>query len=307
MYKPLGLCLNDFDLSYNQQTGLYELIHLQGPPISTDRYDATVLETTYGFATSKDLVNWEAHPQVFGIHDVDNVFDNSAIWTMKTVHSKDGERFMFYTGVCYETYFYQAIGLARFDAEKLIWQRISDRPVISADPRRYQTTGAMAWRDPYVVYDEELGQYTMFIAARDNKFEVPFNGCIATASSTNMKDWTINDPLISPGQYTEMECPVYLHRGDYHYILVSISDTRQIHVFRSDEIYGEYVEIEPLLEPYCYAPRVIAYQGRDVLLHTQWIERRNDVGQMVWSRGYLADPKELHQDENGGLYVTPMT
>ena len=59
MYKPLGLCLNDFDLSYNPHNNVFELIHLQGPPISTDIYDATIHETSYGFATSQDLVNWQ--------------------------------------------------------------------------------------------------------------------------------------------------------------------------------------------------------------------------------------------------------
>lgn len=306
MYRPLGMCLNDFDVSYNPHKEQFELIHLQGPPIANTYYDAVTMETSYGHAVSSDLVNWRARANVFGIDESGDAFDDSAIWTMHTIFSPDfSQRYMFYTGLTRAQYFKQQIGMAVYDFAAESWERVDENPVVSADPRWYQQDGKMAWRDPYVVYDEEEARYVMFISAKQKDIAVDKNGCIAYATSKNLKDWQVHPPLIAPQTYNEVECPVYFKKGDYHYILTSISDDYRVHVWRSQNFLDGYEEIGCLTEPYHYAPRVLSYNGHDIVLHTRWIERPDKDGNPVWSRGYLDDPQLLVQDEGGLLSLTP--
>lgn len=306
MYKPLGVCLNDFDVSYNPHKDYFELIHLQGPPIATPYYDATIMETSYGHAVSSDLVNWRARANIFGIQEDQTAFDDSAIWTMKTIYTENNtKRYMFYTGVTRAQYFKQEIGIAEYDFASESWNRHDGNPIVRADNRWYQTDGKMAWRDPYVIEDAENGRYIMFICAKQKDMDETKNGCIAWATSTDLYKWEVQPPLITPGCYDEVECPVYFKKGDYHYMLASVSDEHRVHVWRSTSFLSGYEEIDNLTESHDYAPRILSYKGHDIVLHTKWIERPDKDGNMVWSRGYLDDPKLLEQDENGNLSLAP--
>lgn len=304
MYKPIGLCLNDFDVSYNPHLDRYELIHIQGPLISQDHYDATILETSYGFATSKDLVHWQSCPNAFGISEESNVFDNSAVWTMHTVYTNDyNTRLMFYTGVSKEHYFQQKIGLAIYDFRSRQWVRHSSNPIVEADPQYYQVEGEMAWRDPCVVYDSNTKQYVMFIAAKDTHQDLSVNGCVGLATSQDLYNWTVHSPVLSPGIYEEVECPVYYYKAPYHYLFLSIGEEKRVTVWRSKSMLEGYEECGYLLDQNEYAPRVINHNGEDLLLHTRWVERDSPVGQKVVSRGYLDVPRRLLQNEDGTLYL----
>ena len=303
MYEPPGLCLNDFDLSYNSRTGKYELIHIQGPRVANTEYDAAIMENTYGFAVSDDLVNWETQPPVFFTSKNGPAFDDSAIWTMQSFQATEDDRYLFYTGVSAKPYFQQKIGRAVYDPTRGEWQRGKVNPIISADGEWYQTEGFMAWRDPYVVRDEGNDRYVMFISAKRKDQVEQVNGCIGWAVSDNLKDWIIQPPLISPGCYYEMECPVYYRRGDYHYILVSVSDTRRVHVWRSRSFLSGYEEDGFLTGTHEYAPRIVPFEGRDVLLHTHWVQREDSTGETVWSRGHLSDPRVVKQDNEGRLFL----
>jgi sucrose-6-phosphate hydrolase SacC (GH32 family) len=286
-YSPKGMCLNDFDVF--KLDGLYHLIHLQGPPIFP--FAAEYLETSYGHAVSDDLINWKPQAPAFGIAEYPN-FDDSSIWTMKVIEQKN-TLFMFYTGVCRDYYFRQQIGLAISEKESINWKRYKKNPILSADPRYYQTEEDMAWRDPYVIYDEKKKQWVMYLCAKEKNGEKDKRGCIGLAISKNLFDWEIKKPVIAPRLYKEMECPVlYKSKGQY-YMFVSISDDRMIHSYQSSSLYGPFDHSGTIASPYNYAPRIIKDNNGDlVLLHTiakRW--NNNDKGEIM--RGYLAQPKRL--------------
>jgi hypothetical protein len=262
-YAPPGLCLNDFDLIKLEDQ--YHLIHLQGPPIYP--FDATYLESSYGHAVSNDLISWETKAPVFGIASPKH-FDDSGIWTMH-ITPYENKLWMFYTGLSNQKYLYQQIGLAISELENgPNWMRYKSEPLVSADPRYYQVDDDMAWRDPFVIYDPEDNIWIMYIAAKTKEGDKRRRGCIGTATSTNLVDWVVKPPVISPAKYFEMECPVIFKHNNFIYIFVSISDTGNI----------------PLL------------------LHTvprRW--QHEDGGELM--RGMLAEPKKLLFDDKGYPYL----
>jgi sucrose-6-phosphate hydrolase SacC (GH32 family) len=292
-YAPPGLCLNDFECI--RLGDLFHLIHLQGPPIYP--FDATYLESSYGHAVSKDLISWESKPPVFGISSPPS-FDDSAIWTMNIVQHEN-RLWMFYTGLSHEVYFRQQIGLAISDKiDGTGWTRFRSSPIVSADPAYYQTEGDMAWRDPYIVFDEERNCWLMYIAAKTKRGRKSTRGCIGMAVSTNLIDWEVREPIISPSQYGEMECPVMYRSGDDWYLFVSISDDRRIHTYHARNSVGPFNYLGALAPPNNYAPRIaVLSDGDPVLLHTvsrRWQHQDNGAPM----RGMLAQPKRIIFDDS---------
>ncbi len=292
-YAPPGFCVNDFDLY--EKDGMYHLLHLQGPLVYP--FDATILETTYGHATSPDLINWTTQAPVFEISHKDN-FDNSAVWTMRVLEHH-GKGYMFYTGVAREPSFYQSIGLVT--CENLAtprFQRYTEKPILTTDTKWYQTTGKLAWRDPFVVRDERHDQWLMFIAAKEKDVPEDRNGCIAIATSDDLLTWQCGSPLITPRKYSEMECPVYFTHDNKHCLLVSISDDSSIHLFEASDLHGPYTETGIIAPKHCYAPRLIRDKdNRLLLVHTvpRKYKSKNDGDLM---RGYISQPKEVSWIDN---------
>jgi beta-fructofuranosidase len=183
--------LNDFAVLEGDDG--WHLLHLQAAPVSP--FDAAAQETSYGHAHSTDLVRWEPCAAVFGIAPPGR-FDDSAIWTMSTIDHPEGGLYMFYTGVCNRPHpATQAIGLAwspRRDGTG--WRRARPEPVCTADPRWYRTDAHQAWRDPFVVRDDESGEWVLFVAARESGLPPALGGCIATAVSTDLTSWAVLPP-----------------------------------------------------------------------------------------------------------------
>lgn len=297
-YKPLGLCMNDFDaLKVND---LYHLIHLQGPPIYP--FDATCLETSYGHIVSKDLIKWEPKPPIFGVSDQPH-FDDSGIWTMHIIHHNK-KYWMFYTGLNHRTHFQQQVGLAISEDSLLEkWKRYSEESIVSADPRYYQTEEDMAWRDPFVIFDEKRNLWLMYIAAKHNSGPKETRGCIGLAVSEDLINWEVKPPVVEAREYFEMECPVVHFINDAYYMFVSVSNDYRVYSYKATGPLGPYEPLGVLTQPNDYAPRIIQdNKNKWVLLHT--VKRRwknEDSGEFM--RGMLAQPKHLKFDEKGIPYL----
>jgi beta-fructofuranosidase len=78
------------------------------------------------------------------------------------------------------------------------------------------------WRDPFVFWNEEAGQYWMIVAAR-LKGDGPSRrrGCSGLCTSTDLVHWDVREPLYAPDLYFTHECPDVFRMGDWWYLLFS--------------------------------------------------------------------------------------
>ncbi|MET7895200.1 mucin-1 [Streptomyces mirabilis] len=292
-YAPPGLCVNDFAL-LRDEDGTYAVLHLQGP--WTPEFDHLRMETSYGRATSTDLVRWQPQGTAFG-NGLPGRFDQQAVWTMHPFRHGAGMA-MFYTGVFDLTpggWPLQSVGLAHSDrTDGTGWRRHGTGPVVEADPRWYRTGERMGWRDPFVVRDDASDGWVMVVCASDASLPVEVSGCVALATSDDLEHWTVHPPLISPGDVDELECPVLERLDDGSWLLLgSIGQTRGFEAWTAPSLRGPWTRRGPLGPTGSYAPRVIAApDGSRVVLHTT--PRRVDLADTgERCRGMLAQPKSL--------------
>lgn len=290
-YAPPGLCVNDFAVM--SDGGLYTVLHLQGP--WTDRFDHLHMETSFGRATSTDLVAWETKDTAFGV-GLPGRFDQQAVWTMHPFPYGDGLA-MFYTGVeglTAGSWPLQSVGLAFSDRrDGTAWRRHGTGPVVRADPRWYRTGEAMGWRDPFVVRHDEGTGWAMVVCASDASLPLEVSGCVGFATSPDLTHWQVHPPLLSPGDVDQLECPVLERTADGWLLFGGLGSAGWFDAWSAPRLEGPWERLGPVGPPGAYAPRVItAPDGARVVLHTA--PRRvglRDSGALC--RGTLAQPKVL--------------
>lgn len=157
-----------------------------------------------GHAVSRDLVSWERVVDAL-VRSDPPAFDDLATWTGSIVRHPDGRWFMFYTGVSLTPSGanIQTIGYAT-SVDLMTWQK-APSPVLSADPRWYETFAHGLWhdeafRDPWVFADPSGDGWHMLITARANHGETFDRGVVGHAWSEDLLEWELREPLTSPGQ-----------------------------------------------------------------------------------------------------------
>lgn len=77
------------------------------------------------------------------------------------------------------------------------------------------------WRDPRIVYREELGEFWMFLAARV-KAGHSQTGCVGLCVSKDLKTWEYREPVYYPERFNgACECPDVFRMGDWYYLIFS--------------------------------------------------------------------------------------
>ncbi|MBE0699389.1 MAG: family 43 glycosylhydrolase [Anaerolineaceae bacterium] len=99
----------------------------------------------------------------------------------------------------------------------LEWHKLPE-DTFFAPPDQYE---ANDWRDPFVFWNEEAGEYWMLLAARLKNGPERRRGCTALCSSPDLKQWTVREPLYAPGLYYTHECPDLFRSGGWWYLVFS--------------------------------------------------------------------------------------
>lgn len=77
------------------------------------------------------------------------------------------------------------------------------------------------WRDPRIVYREELGEFWMFLAARVNEKHSQ-TGCVGLCVSKDLKKWEYREPIYYPSRFNgACECPDVFRMGEWYYLIFS--------------------------------------------------------------------------------------
>jgi beta-fructofuranosidase len=208
-----------------------------------------------GHAVSRDLMEWEILPDALA-PSLEPAFDSWTTWTGSTVKADDGSWLMFYTGSAREDGgLVQRIGVARSE-DLLVWTKLSE-PVLEADPRWYETLEGgswpdQAWRDPWVFRRPGHEGWGMLITARHRTGEPFERAAVGFATSENLHEWTVREPLSEPGhgfgqyevlQYAEVDgVPILLFCCGWR----ELSERKLVEVGKIDATYS--LVVDPTLE-----------------------------------------------------------
>ena len=158
-----------------------------------------------------------------------------------SVIEREGRFHIFYTG--HNSHFYhtgkpvQAV-LHAVSPDLRHWEK--DTEFADFAPEGYEPDD---WRDPFVFWDEEAGEYGMLLAARRTDVRPSRNrGCVALAASPDLHTWEVRAPFWAPDEYFTHECPDLFRIGDWWYLVYSTFSERSVTHYRmSRSLHGPWL------------------------------------------------------------------
>ncbi len=182
----------------------HHVFYLQAPKSLIDP-ELRHRNPSVGHAISTDLNNWTVLPDALAPSE-SPAFDSWTTWTGSVVRADDGKWWMFYTGTSREDGGdVQTIGAAVSD-DLNSWQKLSNQPLVQADPTWYEKLDKTiwhdeAWRDPWVFrFPGNDETWHMLVTARAKDGDPRTRGVMGHATSQDLINWQVQPPLSSPGQ-----------------------------------------------------------------------------------------------------------
>ncbi len=77
------------------------------------------------------------------------------------------------------------------------------------------------WRDPYVFWNDEKGEYWMLVTAAVPIGPHRQKGCIGLCTSKDLENWEYREPFWAPGSSRPQEVPDLFRMGDWWYLVFS--------------------------------------------------------------------------------------
>ncbi|MCR2803569.1 glycoside hydrolase family 32 protein [Paenibacillus soyae] len=133
-------------------------------------------------------------------------------------------------------------------ADLMNWTPIPE-DTFSADDQIYELSD---WRDPFVFWNQEEGQYWMLLAAMA-KGPSSRKGCVALLTSQDLRKWAYRQPLYAPNLHVGAhECPDMFRLGDWWYLIYSNYTDR----------FGTFYRMSRSLDGPWITPKVDTFDGR---------------------------------------------
>ncbi|HET6486204.1 MAG TPA: glycoside hydrolase, partial [Spirochaetia bacterium] len=181
------------------------------------------------------------------------------------------------------------------------WRKVPE-DTFYAPAGRYE---AHDWRDPFVFWNEEAGEYWMLLAARGTAGPPRRRGCTALCSSRDLRRWEVREPLWSPGLYFTHECPDLFRMGDWWYLLYSTFTERFVTHYRmSRSLRGPWLvpESDTFDGRGLYAAKTAGDGNRRFLFGWNATrDKESDTGAWQWGGSLVVH--ELTQRPDGALAV----
>lgn len=163
------------------------------------------------------------------------------------------------------------------------------------------------WRDPFIYRDSRYNQYGMLLAARVKAGPSRHRGCVALATSSDLKTWKVQQPFWSPELYFTHECPDLFQIGEWWYLIYSTFTEKCVTHYRmSSTLDGPW--IAPPDDQFdsraFYAAKTASDGDRRFIFG--WLPTRvseKDEGGYQWG-GHLVT-HEVMQQSDGTLTVRP--
>lgn len=159
------------------------------------------------------------------------------------------------------------------------------------------------WRDPFVFRDPDADRWLMLLAAREVSGPRRRRGAIALCSSADLRTWSAERPLWSPGLFVAQECPEVFRMGDWWYLTFSEFSERftaQYRMARSPLGPWRSAADETLDGRAWYAPRT-ASNGHARYAFGWIATREGDTDDGAWQWAGSLAVHELRQRQDGTL------
>lgn len=234
-YKPKEAWVGDLIPYYDN--GTYYAFYLHDPRIIEGKYAE---DTTWHLVTTEDFVNVDYKGEAIKRGGVDDY--NKNIYTGSVIKDADGLYHVFYTAFNEEKKLdgkmaVQSVMKATgFDLEHLT---TDESFLFASDGEIYEE---FDWRDPFVFWVEKEQCYYMIMASRRKGAGDLRGGCVSLSKSTDLVNWTYEQPFFEPHMYITMECPEVFQMGDYWYLVFStFSDKFTTHYRYAKELNGPWI------------------------------------------------------------------
>lgn len=280
-YKPQGAWAADFIPFYDN--GRFHLFYLHDWRDVAGHGEGT---PWYQISTA-DFIHFQEHGQMLarGTKDEQDLY----VFTGSVIKAQ-GRYHIFYVG--HNPYFrkqgkpQEAIMHAVSD-DLLTWTKVpADTFFAPADA--YEPDD---WRDPFVFWNRDAGEYWMLLAARLKNGPSRRRGCTALCASKDLSKWESRGPFWAPGLYFTHECPDLFRMGDWWYLVYSEFTERFVTHYRmSRSLQGPWL-----------APDNDTFDGR-----AYYAAKTASDGRRRFTFGWLAtrqDGKDLRSWNWGGNLV----
>ena len=161
------------------------------------------------------------------------------------------------------------------------------------------------WRDPFVFWNEEAGEYWMLLAARKRSGPSRQRGCTALASSPDLKAWTVRAPFWAPDEYYTHECPDLFRLGEWWYLVYSTFSERCVTHYRmSRSLRGPWLApANDTFDGRAYYAAKTAGDGRRRFIFGWLPTREGEKDDGGWQWGGNLVVHHLEQQADGTLSV----
>ncbi len=277
------------DISIYLHNGEYHLFHLIIP-----NHDYIA------HAVSKDGLAWRRTKNAIFVGDPGE-WDDDMLWTMH-VFSMKNKFFMYYTGLQrVDKGINSKIGLAQSD-DLLHWEKVQG-PGLPVELRKgfYECLddnprGWLSFRDPY--YFERDGSAYILFCGRKNFGPISRRGCVGLLKLES-DNYVLQEALIYPGVYDDVECPCIFELNGCFYLIGSIREDVKVRYWVSHKFNGPYKTFHSdfLIPEGNYAARTV-WDGNHLLIYNFFFTHG-----AINSLRVLPPPKELSTDSQGRLIL----